>query len=144
MLTRSIEHQKDSMRGKWESAWSTEHSKDTSRDTAPKTLAKLSNIHERKIRKSLEIIQRQKQNTTNPSLLNGDRGNIVNRDAWKPLFRKVNMVRDANAMEQILLRVRFNYIIYICICVEPQRNQLVGYCSSRKFGSYVILHRTQK
>ena len=55
MLTRSIEHQKDSMRGKWESAWSTEHSKDTSRDTAPKTLAKLSNIHERKIRKSLQI-----------------------------------------------------------------------------------------
>ena len=29
-----------------------------------------------------------------------------------------------------LLRVYFNYIIYIFICVEPQRNHSGDYCSS--------------
>ena len=56
MLIRSIEHQEDSMVGKWEA--SGEHSKDCHERfnwLDPKTLAKLSNIHEGKIRESLEI-----------------------------------------------------------------------------------------
>ena len=109
-----------------------------------KSLAKLSNIHECKIKESLEInnLETKAEYDKSIKVLNRDRGNIVNSNSWKPLFRKINMVRHANAMKQMLLRVRFNYIIYICICVEPQRNQLVGYCSSRMVGSYVILHRT--
>ena len=32
-------------------------------------------------------------------VLNKDRGNIVDTNSWTPLFRKVNMVRHANAMK---------------------------------------------
>ena len=57
MLTRSIEHQEYSMAGKWEASGAAEHSKDCHgwfNWLHPKTFAKLSNIHERKIRESLE------------------------------------------------------------------------------------------
>ena len=58
VLTRSIEHHKDSMKRKWETSGATEHSKDWHRWfnwLHPKTLAKSSNIYERKIRESSEI-----------------------------------------------------------------------------------------
>ena len=57
VLTRSIEHQEDSIAGKWEALGATEHSKECHGRfnlLHPKTLAKLSNIHEHKIRESLE------------------------------------------------------------------------------------------
>ena len=50
VLTRSIEHQEDRMAGKWEASGATEHSKVCHGQfdwLHPKTLAKLSNIHER-------------------------------------------------------------------------------------------------
>ena len=67
----------------------------------PKTLAKLSNIHERKIRESLEINNLETKSEYDESIkvLNIDRGNIVNTYSWKPLFRKINMVRHANAIK---------------------------------------------
>ena len=135
VLTRSIEHQEDSMAGKWEASGATEHSKECHGRfnwLHPKTLAKLSNIHERKIRESLEInnLETKAEYDKSIKVLNRDRGNIVNTNSWKPLFRKINMVRHANALKQIFLRVHFNCILYICTCVEPQRNQLVGYCSN--------------
>ena len=67
----------------------------------PKTLAKLSNIPERKIRESLEInnLETKSEYDKSIKLLNRDRGNIVNTNSWKPLFRKINMVRHANAMK---------------------------------------------
>ena len=104
----------------------------------------MSNKHERKIRESLEInnLEAKAEYEKSMKVLNRDQGNIVNTNSWKHLFRKINMVGHANVMKLMFLRVRFNYIIYICICVEPQRNQLVGYCSSRMVGSYVALHRT--
>ena len=58
VVTRSFEHQEDSMAGKWEASGGTECSKDCHGRfnwLHPKTLAKLSNIHERKIRELLEI-----------------------------------------------------------------------------------------
>ena len=58
VLTRSIEHQEDNMAGKWEASGATEHCKDCHGRfnwLHPKTLAKLSNIRERKIRELLEI-----------------------------------------------------------------------------------------
>ena len=58
VLTRSIEHQKDSMAEKWEVSRATEHSKQFHGRfnwLHPKTPAKLSNIHERKISEWLEI-----------------------------------------------------------------------------------------
>ena len=124
--------QLNSMAGKWEASGATVYSKDCHwrfNWLHLKTLAKLSSIHERKIRDSLGMNNSETKAECDQSIkvLNRDRGNIVNTNSWKPLFRKINMVRHTNTIKQILLRVRFNYIIYICICVEPQRNQLVGY-----------------
>ena len=75
-----------------------------------KTLAKLSNIHKRKIRELLEInnLETKAEYDKTIKVLNKDQGNIVNTNLWKPLFRTINMVRHANA-----LRVRFNYVIDI-------------------------------
>ena len=63
----------------------------------PKTLAKLSKIHERKIRESLEInnLDTKAEYGQSIKVLNRDRGNIVNTNSWKPLFRKFNMVYHA-------------------------------------------------
>ena len=71
-----------------------------------------------------------------------NRGHIVKTNSWKPLFHKINMVHHTNAVKYMLLRVNVNYIIYINTCVEPQKKQLVGYCSNEMVGSYVISHRT--
>ena len=60
MLTRSIEHQEDSVAGKWEASGATQHSKKCHgwfNWLHSETLAKLSNIHKRKIRESLEIFR---------------------------------------------------------------------------------------
>ena len=104
VLTRSIEHQEDIMTGKWEVSGTTEHSKDCHGRfnwLHPKTLAKLSIIHKRKIRESLEInnLETKAEYDKSIKVLNRDRGNIVNTNSWKPLFRKINMVRHANVMK---------------------------------------------
>ena len=89
VLTRSIEHQEDSMAGKWEASGATEHSKECHGRfnwLHPKTLAKLSNIHERKIGESLEInnVETKAQYEKSIKVLNRDRGDIVNTNSWKP------------------------------------------------------------
>ena len=104
VLTRSIEHQEDSMAGKWEASGATEHSKECHGRfnlLLPKKLAKLSNIHKRKLRGSLEInnLEAKAEYDKSIKVLNRDRGNIVNTNSWKPLFRKINMVRHDNAMK---------------------------------------------
>ena len=90
----SIEHQEDSRAGKWEVSGATEHSKDCHErfnSLHPKTLAKLPNIHECKIRESLEINNFETKAEYNKSIkvLNRDRGSIVNTNSWKPLFPKI-------------------------------------------------------
>ena len=102
--TRSIEHQEDSMTGKWEASGAVEHSKDCHGQfnwLHPKTLAKLSNIHERKIRDSLQInnLETKAEYDKFIKVLSRDRGNIVNTNSWKSLFRKINMLLHANAMK---------------------------------------------
>ena len=96
------EHQEDSMAGKWEALGVTENCKDCHGRfnwLHPKTLAKLPNIHERKIRESLEINNLETKTEYDKSIkgLNTDCGDIVNTNT--PLFRKINMVRHANAMK---------------------------------------------
>ena len=92
------------MTGKCEASGATEHSKDCHgwfNWLHPKTFAKLSNIHERKIRESLETnnLETKAEYDKSIKVLNRDRGNTVNTNSWKPLFRKINMVRHANAMK---------------------------------------------
>ena len=104
VLTRSVEHREDSMTGKWEASGATEHSEDCHGRfnwLHPKTLAKLSNIHGRKIKESLEInnLETKAEYDKSIKVLKRDRGNIVNTNSWKPLFRKINMVRHAYVMK---------------------------------------------
>ena len=104
VVTRSIEHQEDSMAGNWEASGATEHSKECHRRfnwLHPKTLAQMSNIHERKIRESLEIniLETKAEYDKSIKVLNRDRGNIVNTNSWKPLFCKINIVHHDNAMK---------------------------------------------
>ena len=103
VLTRSMEHQEDNIAGKWEASGTTEHSKDCHGRFIwlhPKTLAKLSNIHERKIRESFEInnLEITAEYDKSIKVLNRDRGKIVNTNLGNPLFCWINMVRNANAM----------------------------------------------
>ena len=82
----------------------TEHSKDFHGRfnwLDPKTLLKLPKIHECKIRESLYINNLETKTEYNKStkMFNRDRGNIVNGNSCKPLFRKINMVRHANTMK---------------------------------------------
>ena len=76
------EHQEDSMAGKQEASGATEHCKDCHGRfnwLPPKTLAKLSNIHKRKIKGSLEIknLETKAEYDKSMKVLNRDRGNIV-------------------------------------------------------------------
>ena len=92
------------MTGKWEASSATEHFKDCHKWfnwLHPKTLAKLPNIHERKIKKSLGINNLETKAKYDRSIktLNRDRGNIVNTNSLKLLFRQINMVRHANVMK---------------------------------------------
>ena len=58
-------------------------------------------MHERKIRESLEIsnLQTKAEYDKSIKMLNRDRDNIVNTNSWRPLFRKINMERHANAVK---------------------------------------------
>ena len=99
MLTRSTEHQEDSMAGRGEATGATEHSKDCHgrfNRLYPKTLAKFSNIQVYEIKESLEInnLETKAEYDKPIKLLN-----TVNTNSWKPLFRKINMVHHANAMK---------------------------------------------
>ena len=61
----------------------------------------LSNIHERKVRESLEInnLETKAEYDKSIKVLSRDRGNTVNTNLWKPLFRKINILRHANTMK---------------------------------------------
>ena len=92
------------MARKWEELDATEHSKDCHGWLYwlhPKALAKLSSIHKRKIKESLEInnLETKAEYDKSIKVLNKDRGNIVNTNSWKPLFCKINMVRHVNTMK---------------------------------------------
>ena len=98
VLIRSLEHQYDSMVGKWSSSGVTEHSKNCHGQfnwLHPKTICAISNYRERKIRESLEInnLETIAENNTTLKMLNRDRGNIVDTNSWKPLFQKLNQKR---------------------------------------------------
>ena len=106
------------MKGKWEALGATEHSKDFHGQfnwLHPKALAKLPNMPERKIRESLKInnLETKAEYDKNIRVLNRDRGYIVNTNLWKPLIRKINMVRHANAMKcflEFVLTILYTYV----------------------------------
>ena len=91
VITRSIEHQQESIKGNWTSSGATEHTKECHGCfdwLHPKTLSIKNRYYDRKVRESLEIdmaVVKYGQE----KVLNRDNGNFVKTNAWKPLFRKM-------------------------------------------------------
>ena len=78
ILTRTIEHQQDSFKGKWDNSGATEHSLTCHGQfnwIHPKTIARENDYRTRKIREALEI-KKAKYNKK-IKILNRDEGNLV-------------------------------------------------------------------
>ena len=96
MITRTIEHQQDSKKGKWESSVATEHCLECHSQfnwLHPKALSREARYKSRKIRESLEII-RSKYNGSKLNI-NRDDGNFVKTSTWSPLLRNINDLENA-------------------------------------------------
>ena len=94
ILTRTIEHQQDSMKGNWEASGATEHCKVCHGQfnwIHPETLTVVSNYRERKVREALEItkVRTLEETSSSFTLVNRDNGNLVSSNTWKPLFSKL-------------------------------------------------------
>ena len=91
ILTRTIEHQQDSFKGKWNNSGATEHSLTCHRQfnwIRPKTIARENDYRKRKIREALEI-KKAKYNKK-IKVLNRDEGNLVSTNTWTPLLANIN------------------------------------------------------
>ena len=93
MITRTIEHQQDSIKGKWESSGATKHCLESHGQfnwLHPKTLSREAGYKSRKIGESVEI----KRSKCNSSKLNINR-NFVKAITWTPLLRNINDLKNA-------------------------------------------------
>ena len=96
VITRTIEHQQDSIKGKWKSSGATEHCLQCDGQfnwLHPKTLSREARYKSRKIRESLEII-RSKCNSSKLNI-NRDDGNFVKTNTWTPLLRNISDLESA-------------------------------------------------
>ena len=96
MITRTIEHQQDSIKGKWKSSGATGHCLESHGQfnwLHPKTLSRESRYKSRKIREPLEII-RSKCNSSKLNIYRDD-GNFVKTNTWTPLLRNINDLESA-------------------------------------------------
>ena len=97
VITRTIEHQQDSMKGKWESSGATEHCLECHGQfnwLHPKTLSREARYKSRKIRESLEII-RSKCSSSKLNINRNDGNNFVKTNTWTPLLRNINDLESA-------------------------------------------------
>ena len=96
VITRTIEYQQDSIKGKWESSGATEQSLECHGQfnwLHPKTLSREGRYKSRKIRESQEIV-RSKCNSSKLNI-NRDDGNFVKTNIWTPLLRNINDLESA-------------------------------------------------
>ena len=96
VITRTIEHEQDSLKGKWESSGATEHSLKCHGQfnlLHPKTLSREARYKSRKIRESLEII-RSKCNSSKLNINRND-GNFVKTNTRTSLLRNINDLESA-------------------------------------------------
>ena len=96
MITRTIEHQQDSIKGKWESSGATEHCLECHGQfnwLHPKTLSREARYKSRKIRESLKI-KKSKCNSSK-SNINRDDGNFDKNNTWTPLLRSIKDLESA-------------------------------------------------
>ena len=91
ILTRTIEHQQDSFKGKWDNSGATEHSLTYHGQfnwMRPKTISRENDYRKRKIREALEI---KKANYNEKiKVPNRDEGNLVKTNASTPLLANIN------------------------------------------------------
>ena len=90
-LTRTIEHQQDCFKGKWDNSGATEHSLTCHGQfnwIHAKTIARENGYGRRKIQEALEI----KKAIYNKKIkvLNRDEGNLVRTNTWAPLLANIN------------------------------------------------------
>ena len=91
VITRTIEHQQDSTKEKWESSGATEHCLEWHGQfdwLQPKALSREAIYKIRKIQESLEV-KRSKCNSSKTNI-NRDDGNFVKTNAWILLLRNIN------------------------------------------------------
>ena len=91
IISRSIKHQQESIKGIRPSSGTTEHTKECHGHfdwLHPKTLSMKNRYYDRKVRESLEIGM-TKVRYGQDKVLNRDNGNFVKTNAWKPLFKKI-------------------------------------------------------
>ena len=96
VITRTIEYQQDSIKGKWESSGANEHCSECHGQfnwLHPKTLSTEARYKSRKIWESLGII-RSKCNSSKLNI-NSDDGNFVKTNTWTPLLRNIGNLESA-------------------------------------------------
>ena len=91
ILTRTIEHQQDSFKGKWGNSGAAEHSLTRHGQfnwIHSKTIARENDYRRRKIREALEI--KKAQYNKKIKVLNRDEDNLVKTNTWTPLLANIN------------------------------------------------------
>ena len=91
ILTRTIEHQQDSFKGKWDNSGATEYTLTCHEQfnwIHPKTIARENDYRKRKIREALEI--KKAKFNKKIKFLNRDEGSLVKTNTWTPLLAIIN------------------------------------------------------
>ena len=91
ILTRTIEHQQDSFKGKWDNSGAAEHSLTCHGQfnwVHPKTIARENNYRRKKIREALEI--KKAKCNKKIKFLNRYEGNLVRINTRTPLLANIN------------------------------------------------------
>ena len=90
IISRSIEHQQESIRGNWSSSGATEQTRECHGHfdwLHPETLSIKNRYYHRKVRESLEFFTTVVRSLQD-KVLNRDNGTFFETNVWKPLFRK--------------------------------------------------------
>ena len=111
IISRSIEHQQESMKRNWSSSWANEHTKECHRHfhlLHPKTLSLKNRYYDRKVRESLEIdtvVVKYRQR----KVLNRDSGKFIKTNTWKPLFKKLKTLHWS--LTSFCIKWRFSVVL---------------------------------
>ena len=91
IISRSIEHQQESIKGECSSSGATKHTKECHRHfnwLHSKTLSMKNRYYDVKAEESLEIVM-AKVRYRQDKVLNRGNGNFVKTNAWRPFFKKM-------------------------------------------------------
>ena len=91
IISRSKEHQQESIKSNWSSSGATEHTMECHGNfdwLYPKTISIKNRYYDRKVIELLEIDMAVVRDGLD-KVWNKDNGNFIQTNAWKPLFRKM-------------------------------------------------------